>query len=81
MLVEMVLVEAGAPYELREVDIRTGENRSPAFLEINPCGWVPALTTPGDETIAETPAINLCSASATGSTSCRCPSIRRGVPF
>ena len=59
MLVEMVLAEAGAPYELREVDIRKGENRSPEFLRINPYGWVPALTTPDGETIAETPAINL----------------------
>jgi glutathione S-transferase len=59
MLVEMVLAEAGAPYELREVDIRKGENRSPEFLEINPYGWVPALTTPAGETIAEAPAINL----------------------
>jgi glutathione S-transferase len=59
MLVEMVLAEAGAPYELREVDIRSGANRSPEFLAINPYGWVPALTTPDGETIAETPAINL----------------------
>jgi glutathione S-transferase len=59
MLVEMVLAEAGAPYALREVDIRTGANRAPDYLRVNPFGWVPALTTPEGETIAETPAINL----------------------
>lgn len=59
MMVEMVLAEAGVSYEVREVDIRQGGNRSPEFLDLNPYGWVPALTTPEGETIAETPAINL----------------------
>ncbi|MEM7744990.1 MAG: glutathione S-transferase family protein [Pseudomonadota bacterium] len=59
MLVEMVLAEAGADYEVRDVDIRSGGHEDPAFLAVNPLGWVPALTTPAGETLAETPAINL----------------------
>lgn len=60
MMVEMVLAEAGASYELREVNVLEGEHRAPAFLAVNPYGWAPALTTPEGETIVETPAINLC---------------------
>ncbi|GMQ75451.1 MAG: glutathione S-transferase family protein [Gammaproteobacteria bacterium] len=43
-----VLLEAiGAAYELSEVDIRSDEPRDPAFLRINPNGWVPALVYDG----------------------------------
>ncbi|MEM1297710.1 MAG: glutathione S-transferase family protein [Pseudomonadota bacterium] len=59
MLVEMVLAEAGAPYEVVEMDMRAGDHRASEFLALNPYGWIPALTTPGGETLAETPAINL----------------------
>ncbi len=37
------------PYELRYVDIAGGENRTAAFLAINPAGYVPALITPEGE--------------------------------
>ena len=59
LLVEMVMSEGGIPYELRAVDIVAREHREPAFLAINPSGWVPALVTPAGETLYETPAINL----------------------
>ena len=59
LLVEMVLAEGAIPYELREVDILKEEHRGPAYLAVNPAGWVPALVTPEGETLYETPAINL----------------------
>jgi glutathione S-transferase len=58
-LVEQVLAECGAEFELREVDTAKGEQRSPEFLKINPAGWVPALVTEEDAVFYETPAINL----------------------
>ena len=54
---QMVLEEAGLPYELRTVDIAGGENRTAAFLAINPAGFVPALITPEGETLHEAAAI------------------------
>jgi glutathione S-transferase len=33
----------GEPYELKLVDIWTGEQKSPSYLAINPAGKVPAL--------------------------------------
>lgn len=59
LLVEMVLLEAGIPYELREVDIVKHEHLQPDFLSINPAGWIPALVTPNGEVLYETAAINL----------------------
>ena len=57
--VQLLLEEAGLPYELRPVDIRTGEYRQPAFLAINPAGFVPALVTPEGEVMHETAAMLL----------------------
>lgn len=59
LIIEMVMAEGGIDYELREVDFPNDEHRSPEFLAINPAGWVPALITPGGETLYETPAIAL----------------------
>ena len=59
LIVEMVMAEGGIPYELRSVDIVAHEHREPAYLAVNPAGWVPALVTPAGETLYETPAINL----------------------
>ncbi len=59
LIVEMVLAEGELDYELRDVNIVDQEHRSPEFLAINPAGWVPALITPGGETLYETPAICL----------------------
>ncbi len=44
--VQLLLEEAGLPYELRRVDTRAGEHRQPAFLAINPAGFVPVLSRP-----------------------------------
>jgi glutathione S-transferase len=56
---QMVLEEAGLPYELREVDILTDEHRSAAFLAVNPAGYVPALVTPEGQVLHEAAAIML----------------------
>ena len=37
------LTEAGAPFRLQLLDTRKGENRSAAYLAINPMGKIPAL--------------------------------------
>ena len=59
LLVEMVMAEGGIEYELREIDLTRGEERSPEYLAINPAGWVPALVCPDGSVLTETPAINL----------------------
>ena len=56
---QMVLEELGLDYELREVDILEGEQRSPEYLAINPAGWVPSLITPDGRILHESPAIML----------------------
>ena len=56
---QMVLEEGGLEYELREVDIFAGEHRTPAFLAVNPAGYVPALITPEGEALHEAAAIML----------------------
>ena len=38
-----LLEELGAPYELRVLNMKAGENREPAYLAINPLGKVPAI--------------------------------------
>ena len=52
----IALETAGANYEARRLDFRTGEQRSPAYLAVNPKGRVPALVTDRG-VITETPAI------------------------
>ena len=44
----MLLEELGAPYELRVVNMKTGEQRKPAFLAVNPMGKVPAILHRGE---------------------------------
>ena len=68
LMVEQVLLECELDYELREVDIVNHEHLSPAFLAINPAGWVPALITPQGDTLYETPALNLYLAEHHGAT-------------
>lgn len=51
------LEEAGVPYELKNVDMRSKEHKTEAFLKINPNGKVPALTD-GSFTLFESMAIN-----------------------
>ena len=39
----VLLEELGAPYELRAINMKAGEQRKPAFLAVNPMGKVPAI--------------------------------------
>jgi glutathione S-transferase len=52
----IALVEAGAAYELHRLDYATNDQRSPAYLAVNPKGRVPALVTERG-ILTETPAI------------------------
>jgi glutathione S-transferase len=52
----VLLEELGAPYELRLMNMKMGENRQPAYLAVNPLGKVPAILD-GDALITEQCAI------------------------
>jgi glutathione S-transferase len=52
----IALADAGAVYELKRIDFRTGEQQSPDYLRINPKGRVPALATQRG-ILTETPAM------------------------
>ncbi len=54
----LLLEELGAPYELRVLNMKAGEQRQPAYLAVNPMGKVPALEH-GDALITEQVAIFL----------------------
>ncbi len=56
---QMVLEEGRLPYELRVVDEGRQEHRTPAYLAVNPAGFIPALTTPEGITLHEAAAIML----------------------
>jgi glutathione S-transferase len=47
MAVHQALIEIGAPYELRRVDLDGGEQRSEAYLKLNPNGVVPTMIVDG----------------------------------
>jgi glutathione S-transferase len=53
-----LLEELGAPYDLKVLNMRAGEQRAPAFLAINPMGKVPAILH-GDVLVTEQVAIYL----------------------
>jgi glutathione S-transferase len=55
--VRLVLKQLALPYELIEVDIRTGATRTPAFLAKNPNGRIPLLEVPGKGYLPESHAI------------------------
>lgn len=55
--VRLVLKQLGLPYELVEVDIKTGASRTPEFLAMNPNGRIPLLEVPGKGYLAESHAI------------------------
>jgi glutathione S-transferase len=57
-VVHWLLLELGAPFELQLFDLSTGEQRSPAYLKLNPNGTVPTLEVDG-EVYYETAAILL----------------------
>ena len=58
MIPHLVLEELGAPFELVLVDRAAGAHKSPAYLQLNPNGLLPALTD-GDLVLYETAAICL----------------------
>ncbi|WAS91573.1 glutathione S-transferase family protein [Nannocystis punicea] len=47
MLVHLLLLEIGAPHELRRVDLDAGAQRDPEYLRLNPGGVVPTLIVDG----------------------------------
>lgn len=53
-----MLEELGAPFRVETVDIRKGQQKSPAYLKLNPSGKVPTLTD-GKVVVSETAAICL----------------------
>ena len=57
MAAHIVLEESGEPYEPQPVDLAKGEQRSEAYLKINPQGRVPALRLDNGEPLAENTAI------------------------
>lgn len=56
---DLLLAESGLPYEKVLIDVRKGEHREPAYLAINPAGFVPALQREDGTVVAETAAIML----------------------
>ena len=52
----IALKDAGADYRLHRIDFATTQQRSAAYLALNPKGRVPALVTP-EGILTETPAI------------------------
>ncbi len=57
MAAHIVLEEGGEAYEPRSVDLAKGEQRTEAYLKINPQGRVPALRLDDGEPLAENTAI------------------------
>ena len=49
--------EKGIALDLVQIDVASGENLSPGYLEINPRGVVPTLVLPNGETVDESIAI------------------------
>jgi glutathione S-transferase len=62
----VLLEELGAPYELRVLNLKAGENRQASYLAINPLGKVPAILD-GDSLITEQGAIYIYLADRFGS--------------
>jgi glutathione S-transferase len=54
-----MLEEIGVPYQLVKLDTAKGEQRSAAYLKLNPHGRVPTLVYDGDKPLYETTAIAL----------------------
>ena len=54
----VLLEELGADYELKVLNLKTGEQRQPAYLAVNPMGKVPAIRH-GDAVVTEQVAVYL----------------------
>ncbi|MGH7113689.1 MAG: glutathione S-transferase family protein [Stellaceae bacterium] len=54
----ILLEELGAPYDLRVLNMKAGEQRQPAYLAVNPMGKVPALRH-GEAIVTEQVAVYL----------------------
>ena len=57
MAAHIVLEESGEKYDAKKVDLSGGEQRTEAYLKINPLGRVPALRLDNGEPLAENTAI------------------------
>lgn len=57
MAAHIVLDESGEKYEPKKVDLANGEQRTEAYLKINPQGRVPALRLDNGEPLTENTAI------------------------
>ena len=57
MASHIVLEESGEKYEAKKVDLAGGEQRTEAYLKINPLGRVPVLRLESGEPLAENTAI------------------------
>lgn len=44
----VTLTEAGAEFDVRDINTRSGQNRSPEFLSVNPKHKVPVLVIDGE---------------------------------
>ncbi len=47
LAVHWLLIEIGAPHELKRLDLQAGEHKRPEFLALNPNGLVPTLIVDG----------------------------------
>ncbi|MGN2253490.1 glutathione S-transferase family protein [Frateuria sp. GZRe12] len=56
MVVHLALLEAGAPHELKLIDLDAGAQRDPDYLKLNPRGVVPTLVVDG-KPLAESAAL------------------------
>jgi glutathione S-transferase len=57
MAAHIVLEESGEKYEPKKVDLANGEQRTDAYLKINPQGRVPVLRLDNDQPLSENTAI------------------------
>lgn len=55
--IKFVADHLGLPHVWRDVDVMSGETRSPAFLATNPAGQVPVVAWPDGRTLAQSNAI------------------------
>src|SRR5882672_6819525 len=59
MAAHIVLEETGEKYQPQKVDLANGEQRTDAYLKINPQGRVPVLGLDSGEALAEAKALSL----------------------